>query len=152
MLRPSNSMAPPVGSSAARMSLEVVVLPQPDSPTRPRVSPLLIVKLMPSTALTYPRALPNRPPPTGKCFLRSRTSSSGSPTASSLGREPAARGEPVSQVVFGRLVGPAAVDGAGASGMEAATGGQGREVGGLAGNGVQRFLGPQLGNRVQQGP
>src|SRR2546427_316677 len=89
-LRPSNSMAPAVGASAASTSFEVVVLPHPDSPTRPSVSPALIVKLIPSTALTTPRPLPSSEPPTGKCFLRSRTSSSGLPTCRCLlDRQPA---------------------------------------------------------------
>src|SRR2546427_449115 len=89
-LRPSNSMAPAVGASAASTSFEVVVLPHPDSPTRPSVSPALIVKLIPSTALTTPRPLPSSEPPTGKCFLRSRTSSSGLPTCRRLlDRQPA---------------------------------------------------------------
>jgi hypothetical protein len=75
---PSNAMTPAVGRSAARTSFDVVVLPQPDSPTRPSVSARLTVKLMPSTALTEP-GLPKRPAPlTGKCFFRPRTSSSGS--------------------------------------------------------------------------
>ena len=34
-----NSTCPSVASIARRMSLPVVVLPQPDSPTRPSVSP-----------------------------------------------------------------------------------------------------------------
>ena len=52
MSRPSNSTVPPVGSSSRVTSRDVVDLPQPDSPTRPRVWPSLTVKLMPSTALT----------------------------------------------------------------------------------------------------
>ena len=60
MLRPSNSIVPAVGSSAARMKLGGGGLPQPDSPTRPSVSPALMVKLMPSTAFTQPRTLPSR--------------------------------------------------------------------------------------------
>jgi len=34
--------------------LAVVVLPHPDSPTRPKVSPRLMEKLIPSTALIQP--------------------------------------------------------------------------------------------------
>ena len=54
-LCPSNAMVPAVGSSAASTSFDVVVLPHPDSPTSPSVSPAVIVKLIPSTALTTPR-------------------------------------------------------------------------------------------------
>ena len=47
----------------------VVVLPQPDSPTRPTVSPPAMSKLIPSTARTA-RAGPRskRPRRTGKCL------------------------------------------------------------------------------------
>ena len=49
-----------MGISAGGMSWrrmiesEVTLLPQPDSPTIPRVSPGMIEKLTPSTALTTP--------------------------------------------------------------------------------------------------
>ena len=39
MSAPSKTMLPPVGSCSRVTSRPVVVLPQPDSPTRPRVSP-----------------------------------------------------------------------------------------------------------------
>ena len=49
-------MRPAVGCSKSRISLDVVVLPQPDSPTRLTVSPgFLMSKDTPSTARTYPR-------------------------------------------------------------------------------------------------
>ena len=50
MSSPSNMMMPSVWSSSRITIIEVVDLPQPDSPTRPTLSPRLIVKLMPSTA------------------------------------------------------------------------------------------------------
>src|SRR5438477_6856259 len=54
----------------------VVDLPQPDSPTRPRVSPCLTVKLTPSTALTSATLRWSKIPCVmGKYFFRSRTSS-----------------------------------------------------------------------------
>src|ERR1019366_9146714 len=81
MSRPSILMLPPVGSIRRRMVRPTVDLPQPDSPPRPSVSPCAIEKLMPSTANTVPPARCNRPLRTGKCFLRSRTSST-------AGREP----------------------------------------------------------------
>ena len=47
---PSNVMRPEVWSSSRITIIEVVDLPQPDSPTRPTLSPWPTVKLMPSTA------------------------------------------------------------------------------------------------------
>src|ERR1035437_5288754 len=76
-------MLPPVGSISRNIVRPTVDLPQPDSPTRPSVSPCAIEKLMPSTANTVPPARCNRPLRIGKCFLRSRTSST-------AGREPMA--------------------------------------------------------------
>ncbi len=54
----------------------VVVLPQPDSPTRPRASPSRMSKLMPSTAVMVPilRRI-TAPLVMGNRFARSRTSS-----------------------------------------------------------------------------
>src|SRR6266581_3959850 len=47
---PSNTMRPEVWSSSRITIIEVVDLPQPDSPTRPTLSPWPTLKLMPSTA------------------------------------------------------------------------------------------------------
>ena len=47
MSRPSNVIRPPVGSSSRLTSRPVVVLPQPDSPTRPSVSPGCTVEVDP---------------------------------------------------------------------------------------------------------
>ena len=49
---PLNRTSPDVGSMSRRMQRPVVVLPLPDSPTSPNVSPSSIVKLTPSTART----------------------------------------------------------------------------------------------------
>src|SRR3712207_7365833 len=68
---PLNQTEPPVGSSSLTRVRPVVVLPQPDSPTRPRVSPAESVKLTPSTAYTVPTCLRVTPPRIGKCVLRS---------------------------------------------------------------------------------
>src|SRR5580693_8147541 len=67
-------------------SRAVVDLPQPDSPTIPRVSPLAMENETSSTARTVLRAL-NSSPRTGKCFVRPLTSSSGcaAPPRSSTG-------------------------------------------------------------------
>src|ERR687897_855473 len=56
------------------MARPKVDLPQPDSPTRPNVSPCSTVRLTPSTALTAPLLRENSACPTGKCFLRFRIS------------------------------------------------------------------------------
>ena len=53
--RPSNLTEPEVGCSSRSSSRAVVDLPQPDSPTRPNVSPRLTSKEIPSTACTAPR-------------------------------------------------------------------------------------------------
>src|SRR6266446_5662749 len=123
-LRPANAMVPAVGSSAARMSFEVVVLPQPDSPTRPRVWPWLMVKLTPSTALTQPRLLPRREPPTAKCFLRPRTSSNGSGMLGLLEGQPAPDGPAVAQVLLTGLLSPTALHSMRTAGVEATARGQ----------------------------
>ena len=57
--RPSNQISPETisagGMSSSRMMVsDVTLLPQPDSPTRPMVSPRLMEKLTPSTAGTVP--------------------------------------------------------------------------------------------------
>src|SRR4030042_652218 len=44
---------PPVGSTSLKMALPVVVLPQPDSPTRQNISLSLMLNDTPSTALTH---------------------------------------------------------------------------------------------------
>ena len=79
-----NRISPRVGVSARRTRRAVVVFPQPLSPTRPSVAPLAMSKLTPSTATTVPtwrRASPaNQGWKRGKCFVRSRTSRSGSGT------------------------------------------------------------------------
>ena len=49
---PSNSTRPLVGRGSCMIARPVVDLPQPDSPTRPRVSPSRTSRLMPETAWT----------------------------------------------------------------------------------------------------
>src|SRR5438477_1821613 len=78
MSTPSNRISPAVGRSSRRMQRPVVVLPQPLSPTSPRVSPRRTVKSIPSTALTSPTfRLITIPSVTGKCICNPRTSRSG---------------------------------------------------------------------------
>src|SRR5215468_9023386 len=74
---PPTSTDPEVGSIRRSTARPAVVLPQPDSPTRPSVSPTPMVKLTPSTAWTWPTVRRSRPLRTGKCFLRSWTARTG---------------------------------------------------------------------------
>src|SRR5262249_38320323 len=151
MLRPSNSMLPAVGVSAARTSFDVVVLPQPDSPTSPSVSPGPIVKLIPSTAFTIPRGLPKSDPPTGKCFRRSRTASSGLSTRGLLLEgHPATHAAVTVEALLGRLLDAATLDRSRAAGMKGASGREGREIGRLARNAVERLTDAQLRDRVEE--
>jgi hypothetical protein len=54
MSRPSKMMRPSVGLYRRKMVRPTVDFPQPDSPTRPTVSPRLIVSEMSSTARMSP--------------------------------------------------------------------------------------------------
>src|SRR5690348_7852358 len=134
---PSKRMRPLVGRSRCRMQRPVVVLPQPDSPTRPSVSPRRTVKLTPSTAFTAAAGAANMPPPTGKCLTRFSTSSSASLMRgfhrlrlAELGRYPAGRSMTRRQRLERRCV-AAALDAIGAARREGAAGRKTREVGGL---------------------
>src|SRR4051812_22519334 len=71
---PSNRIEPSVGSISRSSSRAVVDLPQPDSPTRPSVSPRMTSKLTPSTALTAPTWRWKKPARIGKCLKRPSTS------------------------------------------------------------------------------
>src|SRR5688572_23729529 len=75
MSSPSNFTSPEVMSIIFRMAKPVVLLPQPDSPTRPKVSPRRTSNDTPSTAFTLPtwRRM-TAPAITGKWTLRSLTS------------------------------------------------------------------------------
>ena len=80
---PSNTIRPPVWRVSFTTTRPVVVLPDPDSPTSARISPLRIVRSMPSTARTTARASrseSNSPPRIGKWTSRSSRRSSSSPT------------------------------------------------------------------------
>ena len=47
MSSPSNRMRPPLATIWPRIALPIVVLPEPDSPTNPSVSPGAIARLTP---------------------------------------------------------------------------------------------------------
>src|SRR4051794_35330773 len=71
-------MLPAVGSRRRVIRRPVVDLPQPDSPTRPRLSPSATWKSSPSTAWTAPTVRRiGKPPLTGKCLVRPETSRRG---------------------------------------------------------------------------
>src|ERR687893_1901615 len=83
--RPLKKIDPAVGFSSATISLDTVDFPQPDSPTRPSVSPRRRVRSTPSTARTWPTVrLKTIPWVSGKCFFRPRISSSASPGVDAL--------------------------------------------------------------------
>src|SRR5207253_6682317 len=78
MSSPPNRIVPAVGGSCSRISFDVVVLPHPDSPISPNVSPGQTAKSTPSTALTQPSLRRNSVPVlTGKYFWRFSSSSNG---------------------------------------------------------------------------
>ncbi len=78
---PFSRMVPDVEFTIRRMVCAVLVLPQPDSPTRASISPRASEKLIPSTACTRRRgsraSRPVRLRRTGYCVTRLSTSSSG---------------------------------------------------------------------------
>jgi hypothetical protein len=79
MFFPSKRTSPPVAGISRRRVRPTVVLPQPDSPTRPNVSPRLMKKLTSSTAFTWATVRCKSPPRTGKYLRRRSTSRSTSP-------------------------------------------------------------------------
>ena len=82
--RPATVTEPLSGGISRSRTLARVLLPQPDSPTRPMTSPRRIPKLTPSSERTLPfRHAPTR---TGKCFTTpSTTTKSGGDPATSSG-------------------------------------------------------------------
>src|SRR2546427_11350075 len=93
MSSPLNWIVPAVESSRRMIVRPSVDLPQPDSPTRPRVSPALISRSTPSTARTWATVRCRTPEATGNHVFSPRTDTSGSEvvqarfscTASALG-------------------------------------------------------------------
>src|SRR5229473_3055765 len=73
---PSNHTSPAVGSISFSTERPIVLLPDPDSPTRPSTSPFAISKLTSSTARTGRSPWP-------KYFLSPRTASIGALTVGS---------------------------------------------------------------------
>src|SRR3974390_2932265 len=77
MSSPSRNICPSVGSSSLKIIRPRVDLPQPLSPTNPRVSPLNILRETPSTAVVTVRFPDKNPACTVKYFFNSRMSISG---------------------------------------------------------------------------
>src|SRR5690242_12855473 len=75
---PLNMILPAVGAMSLIAVRPSVDLPQPDSPTSPRVSPVLISRSTPSTACTCPTVRWSTPEATGNQTLRSVIETNGS--------------------------------------------------------------------------
>src|SRR5713101_1866211 len=155
---PSNRIAPAVGVSCNRISFEVVVLPQPDSPMTPRVSPAPTAKSMPSTAFTQAVFLRgNSAVVTGKCLVRPSISNSGGGMDFLCGiaglrlGEPAPRRPRAADLHLWRLFAGATRQCRGAARVKGAARRQGREIGRLAGDREQLFLAAELRHRAEQG-
>src|SRR5438309_5558225 len=88
------------------MSLDVVVLPQPDSPTRPSVAPAGMANETESTARTTPEDQPSAPLRTTKCLVRLMTSSSGLAAPHDRGASRLCRGAPSGGGDWGAMSGP----------------------------------------------
>ena len=74
---PPTSISPAVISWSRRIDRPTVDFPQPDSPTRPSVSPSWISNDTSSTAFTSPTFLRKTPARIGKCIFNPRTLTSG---------------------------------------------------------------------------
>src|ERR1700730_7190847 len=123
MSSPPNRMGPAVGGSCSRISFAGVVLPHPDSPISPKVSPGQMAKSTPSTAFTQPIwRRSSIPVLTGKYFWRFMSSSNGAGIFLLwlLIQEPAL-GRPIrANLVIARVSGHALRHGMGATRVEVA--------------------------------
>src|SRR5579884_1405824 len=154
---PSKRIVPAVGRSCSKISFDVVVLPQPDSPMIPSVSPAAIVKSMPSTALTQATCLRgNSATVTGKCLASPSISNNGGDIVglqrafnAGVG-EPAARSPAGADGHFGWLVHGAARQGFRAARVEGAAGRQCRQIGRLTGDRQQLLLTAEPRHRAEQ--
>src|SRR5216683_5513677 len=154
---PSNRIAPAVGVSCNRISFEVVVLPQPDSPMTPRVSPAPTAKSMPSTAFTQAVFLRgNSAVVTGKCLVRPSISNSGGGMDFLCGIDDLWLGEPApgrpraTDLYLWRFFESAARQRRGAARVKGAARRQGGEIGRLARDGEQLLLAAELRHRAKQ--
>src|SRR5919198_3197033 len=156
MSRPSKAIVPAVGVSVFKMSFAVVVLPQPDSPMSPSVSPAWMAKSTPSTALTHAPVRLSNPGRTGKCFFRPRTSSRRLATGHDrfvLGvQEPASGDTLLPDGEVSRLLGRAAGQGLRAPRVERAARRHVGQVRRLTGDRIEGLLAAESGNGAEQGP
>src|SRR5947209_1534653 len=157
MSSPSKRIVPAVGVSCSRISLEVVVLPQPDSPMTPRVSRASTAKSIPSTALTQPiRRRGKTAVVTRKCLVSPSTSSNGGDMKVLFGwlalrhGAPAPRRPPGADPQLDRLLAGAARHRLGAARVKGTARGQRSEIRRMAGDGEQRFLAAEFRHRADE--
>src|SRR6266446_7007797 len=153
MSSPANRIAPAVGVSCSRISFDVVVLPHPDSPISPSVSPGQIAKSTPSTAFTQPIwRRSSIPVLTGKYFWRFSSSSNGAGIflLRLLIQEPALRRPIRANLVIARVSGQALGHGMSATRVEGAARGGLGEVVGMPRDRVELLLAAQLWHRAEQ--
>src|SRR3954447_16764733 len=150
-------MAPEVGLSCSRISLEVVVLPQPDSPITPSVSPAATAKSIPSTALTHPTVRRGKSAVvTGKYFVRPSISNSNDDMRVPRGLDclrfgaPAPRRPGAANMDLARLLVDAARQCLGAPRVKGATRRQGGEIGRLTRDREQLLLAAEFRHRAEQ--
>src|SRR6476646_9199368 len=147
-------MLPSVGFSCSRISLAVVVLPQPDSPISPSVSPGMMAKSTVSTAFTQPVRRCSSPPVlTGKYFFSPCTSSTGAVICLLGGLRrgaPAACRPALVEACLRRFLHRALRHRVGAARMECAARRQPCEIRRLAGDRIQRLLAAELRDRAKQ--
>src|SRR5437773_3796007 len=93
MLVPRYLMSPDVGRYRPSIRRPNVVLPDPVSPTSARVSPRLMAREIPSTALSVARRPPGPPCPVAKCLVTLTVSMTGRPAAGT-GAPPTGTGAP----------------------------------------------------------
>src|SRR6266436_3786879 len=154
MSSPPNRIVPAVGVSCSRISFDVVVLPHPDSPISPSVSPGQIAKSTPSTAFTQPIwRRSSIPVLTGKYFWRFSSSSNGAGIFFLwlLIQQPALRRPVRANPLIVRVSGHALGHAMGASRVEGAARRRLGEVGGVPRDRVERLLAAELWHRAEQG-
>src|SRR5215469_328891 len=155
MSSPPKRIAPPVGVSCSKINLEVVVLPQPDSPISPSVSPGQTAKSTPSTALTQPSLRRSSVPVlTGKYFWTLCSSSSGADIFLLwlLVGEPALRRPVGLDLPILGLPADALRHRVGAARVKCAARRQLGEVRGVSRDRVERVFAAELGHRAEQRP
>src|SRR5215471_11707916 len=152
MSSPPKRIAPPVGVSCSKINLEVVVLPQPDSPISPSVSPGQTAKSTPSTALTQPSLRRSSVPVlTGKYFWTLCSSSNGADMCLLVG-EPAFRRPIRADIAILGLLTHALRHRVGTAWVKRAARRQLGEVRRVPRDRVERVFAAKLGHRAEQRP